>query len=141
MKKPLNYYGYAFDDPSDSYNEDFLKTKAGKKQVAKERKSKKKLRTQIKERGFDDSECWNLDHTIVQFALPRIKRLKEITNGYPSDLTEEAWDEVLDKMIWSMEALIKDDTLDFFDLLDPAYSQRFQEGFTLFGKYFCNLWD
>lgn len=33
---------------------------------------------QRKERGFDDSETWSLDITIVKFMLPRLKRLIEI---------------------------------------------------------------
>lgn len=33
MKKPLNYYGYAFDDPTTYYNEDYVKTKKGKKKL------------------------------------------------------------------------------------------------------------
>jgi len=27
MKKPLNYYGFAFSDPKEGYNEHYLKTK------------------------------------------------------------------------------------------------------------------
>jgi len=39
MKKPLNYYGFAFSDPKEGYNEHYLKTKKGKKEIKKQVKS------------------------------------------------------------------------------------------------------
>lgn len=135
MKKPLNYYGYAFEDPKRGYNEEFLETKEGKKEIKKTEKSKKKLRKQIKERGFDDSECWNLDMTIAQFVLPRLKRLKEITHGYPGNLeSEKEWDKILDKMIRAFELTVE-------DKLDSDNILEYEIGMNLFAQYFRNLWD
>ena len=37
-------------------------------------------------RGWNDSDCWNLDNTIAEFTLPRLKKLRETTTGYPSEL-------------------------------------------------------
>ena len=42
---------------------------------------KEKYKQQRIERGFDDSELWNLDYTIASFVLPRLKRLKELNTG------------------------------------------------------------
>ncbi len=39
---------------------------------------------QRRTRGFDDSELWSLDHTIMEFALPRLKALREMAHGYPA---------------------------------------------------------
>lgn len=82
------------------------------------------------ERGFDDTECWNLDTTILKFVLPRLKRFRECTIGYPPEFkTLEEWQECLEKMITSIEKIINDDNkgVDY-------------EGFELFKKYFFNLW-
>lgn len=135
MKKPLNYYGYAFDDPKEGYNEEFLKSKKGKKEIKKQKKYNRRLKKQLKEQGFDDSECWNLDETIARFILPRIKKLKEITHGYPGDLkNEHEWDEILDRIARAFEIIIEDD----FDL---KVNKEYTEGMKLFAKYYRNLWS
>jgi len=39
-----------------------------------------KYKKQRLERGFDDSETWSLDSTIVSFILPRLKRYFEVAS-------------------------------------------------------------
>ena len=84
------------------------------------------------ERGFDDSETWALDCTIAKFIEPRLRRFKEIKAGYPSIISEEKWDDILDKMIYAFECINKDTTYDNEDQVN--------EGLDLFRKYFFNLW-
>lgn len=79
------------------------------------------------ERGFDNTELWNLYITILKFILPRLKAFKECTGGYPPNFTPETWEECLQKMIDSIESILYGD--------EPNY-----EGFELFNKYFFNLW-
>jgi len=43
---------------------------------------------QIKERGFDSTELWNLDYTIALFILPRLKVFREAEAGHPGSLTQ-----------------------------------------------------
>lgn len=82
------------------------------------------------ERGFDDTELWNLDSTILKFVLPRLKAFKECTCGYPGTVkSEEEWQNILQKMIDSIEKIINDNAD------DEDY-----DGFELFKKYFFNLW-
>lgn len=82
------------------------------------------------ERGFDDTELWNLDSTILKFVLPRLKAFKECTCGYPGNVkSEEEWQNILQKMIDSIEKII----------IDEAKDEDY-EGFELFKKYFFNLW-
>ena len=57
---------------------------------------------QRKIRGFDDSETWSLTDTICRFIIPRLKRFKEV-RGTPSQLSEEDWNIILDKMILAFE--------------------------------------
>lgn len=86
------------------------------------------------ERGFDDSETWNLNTTIARFILPRLKRFKEICGGFPADLTEEKWDSILDRMIKGFE----------LTLSDKMYSEKenrdVKKALWLFYRYFNNLW-
>jgi hypothetical protein len=91
---------------------------------------------QRRTRGWDDSDTWSLDHTIAKLVLPRIKRFKEVSICHPGHLTEQEWDDHLDKMIALFEFAASDDR---WMLPDEAY-QKHQEGLDLFAKYFWNLW-
>lgn len=84
---------------------------------------------QIITRGWCDSDTWNLDDTIKDFVLPRLERFKELNNGHPHDITQEQWNQELDKMIYAFKRHgINND--------DP----KIQEGFESFGKYLTHLW-
>ena len=134
LRKPLNYYGYAFDDPKKGYNPKFLKTKEGKKEIKKTIKYNKKLRKDLKKNGFDKSECWNLNTTIAEFTLPRLKYFRDNTVSYPDvGIGFEGWKEILDKMIYSFERVIDDD-------YESHEYDKVQEGLDLFAKYYMNLW-
>src|SRR5579864_412113 len=91
---------------------------------------------QSKERGFDDRETWCLHMTIAKFALPRLKRFKEVGCEYPMDLTSEKWDKILDDIIYAME-ISADDHKWYLDTTDD---KRVNRGCKLFGQYFFNLW-
>lgn len=54
MNKPLNYFGFAFDE-----------------EISEKRRNE--LQKELQENGFDSSELWNLDFTIAKFVLPRLK--------------------------------------------------------------------
>ena len=112
--------------------QNFLKPKKVKKKLKKEKKYNKKLRKDLKQNGFDKSECWNLDITIAKFILPRLKYFKENTISYPQvDIGLDGWHEILDKMIYSFDEILKDDSTD---------QDKIQEGLELFAKYYVNLW-
>ena len=96
---------------------------------------------QRRTKGYSDDETWDLDVRIARFVLPRLLRLKELQNGYPFDLTEESWDEILDKMIFSFELVIRCHGLD-----EPpgeawlgGLNEKYQEGMDLFAKHFMSL--
>lgn len=113
---------------------------------------------QRRTRGWDDRDLWSLDHTIARFVLPRLIELKKVKPGVPMDFYPEGcthptaeedaeasrkMHEVLDKMIYSMQAIL-DDKRPGLDSKDPevwvSAEERIQEGFDLFGKYFQMLW-
>jgi len=135
-KKPDNYFGFAWSDPTEGYSKEYLLSKRGKKEIEKSKKRFKNLRKDQKKNGFDESEIWDLGSTICSFTLPRLKYFRENLNGHPSDLTIEKWKETLDKMIFSMEYYLEDNLE-----LNIKESEKIQEGFKLFGIYIQNLWD
>ena len=95
------------------------------------------------ERGFDDSETWALDHTIALFLLPRMRRFRELANGFPScfDSMDE-WYGVIDKIISSLEKIVNfdDNTMEMTPDELKVYEAGIQEGIDLLAKYFFNLW-
>lgn len=82
-------------------------------------------------------DTWSLDHTLAHIILPALLQLKQEKHGVPGEVVNDVggedwcpqdsfdfykeshneaweiaakrWDEILDKMIWSFEQLIKDD--------------------------------
>lgn len=103
-------------------------------------------------RGFDDSITWDLRYELARWLLPRLKRFKEIHHGYPSELTEEAWENILKKMILALEFEANEELRheSFFKWLNgPDHMtahwkkmyQRKQEGLFYLGKFFDHLWD
>lgn len=97
-------------------------------------------------RGFDDSEVWSLDDTILKFILPRLKRFREKdTHAWPgaltifeidhddymdlspserNDLDErslEEWGRMLDKMIRAIELKIEHGGIYYVEHADGSF--------------------
>lgn len=94
--------------------------------------SRRKIDIQI-----DDFDTWSLDHTLAHIIYPALLQLKATKHGVPSEIVNDVggedysqqdsfdfykethaesweiasnrWDDILDKMIWSFEQLMKDD--------------------------------
>lgn len=67
-------------------------------------KRQQKYKEQRMTRGFDDTECWNLDITFCLFIVPRLKVFKELNDGYPARFhSKEEWDKIIDEMIEGFE--------------------------------------
>jgi hypothetical protein len=95
-----------------------------------------------------------MDCTLAMIIHPMLVQLKATTHGYPSTTTEQEWNEILDEMIWAfgykakeMDAsdMCADKCSNFGDPICKACLEETQErltnAFTLFGKYYENLWD
>lgn len=106
-----------------------MKIKIGK---YPKRTSRRKISVNI-----DKFDTWNLDHTLAHIIYPALLQLKATKHGIPNDFVcdvggedynqqdsfdfykeshneawekaAQRWDEVLDKMIWSFEQLLKQD--------------------------------
>lgn len=93
-----------------------------------------KMKEQRIERGFDDTELWNLDNTIIRFIYPRIKEFYEMDKaGYPAGLDPKTWETILEKIVKAFKYMFDDDTI--------KHQDEIQKGLDLFNKYFYDLWD
>lgn len=94
-------------------------------------------------------DMWELDITLAKIIYPCLVKFKENLDGHPGDLTFEQWEEVLDKIAWSMNEIIKDDYLIQYCIQEGEYEwdkideheNKMQEGCELLGRYFRNLWE
>ena len=87
-------------------------------------------------RGFDDSEIFSLDYTILEFLLPRLKRYRKIQGGHPGCLnSSEEWEEILDKIIFFVEYFLEHEGFGTEEL-----EEKSKEGRELFFEYFHALW-
>lgn len=56
------------------------------------------------ERGFDDTELFNLDSTLANYIIPRLEVFKEKVSGYPFDFDNlDGWKNCIQKMITSFK--------------------------------------
>ncbi len=108
---------------------------------------------QRRTRGWDDSDTWNLAYPIAIFTLPRIKRYREFVvdencvAGHPGQITHKKWIEILDKIIYSLDWVIREYDLKLSDeemewegtKKDMEQFGRRQEGLSLFGQYFMDF--
>lgn len=83
--------------------------------------------------GMSLSDYYNTDLAIAKFALKRIKVYRKARAGYPSSLTPEKWDEMLDDMIYFLEKKIAFEI--YFD-----EDERANRGYKYFADYWCSMW-
>lgn len=73
------------------------------------------------------NEIYELNFTILEFVLPKLKRFRELTTTYPATfeyMSMETWLETLDNMIEQIETSIREE-----EIYVP-----------LFLKHFNHLW-
>lgn len=98
----------------------------------------KKIIKQRKKTGVGDDETYDLSFSLCVFLLPRLKRFREVTIGYPFELTEKKWDSILGEMIWFCEEYINGYAYDLDK--DVKKNKRFLKASKLLSKYFLDLW-
>jgi len=120
--------------------------------------------------GVADSECWSLDYTFTRYMLPRLKHFRNMKRySYPSDVTPEEWEIILDEIIWAFDYMANEekyiimphfdsDIEKVFDMNRPktiereiewrnyfdkmkSLQHRKVESLKLFAKYYEALWD
>ena len=123
--------------------------------------------TPTEEEGkIDDRELWNLDITLTEFILPRLKAFKEMDRkGYPvldgidpqnEKKTIETWEGILDDMIKGFEAHLRsvkgfpydegeEPDVDYVSEKEEQKEEQhrivIERGFELFSRHYMSLWD
>lgn len=87
--------------------------------------------------GFSDLDCINLDHHLSKVILSRLERFRYIHKSYPSGLTSDQWNDILDEMIWAFKTYYSEDIWD----LDSQAVSRINNGMDLFRQYYMTLWS
>lgn len=97
--------------------------------------------------GFWPQDWWNFDSRCAKWVYPRLKFYSEHRNGYPGDVRNEEWDEIVKKIVWSMEFIATEKLWPPEGDYDPSPEdfmkdmEKVQEGLDLFGKWFMAFWD
>ena len=120
---------------------------------ARQRKLKRKIRNDEwsrlmgNHRAVGIEEAWSLDVYAAKYIAPRLKLLRKITHGYPSELNRqcpegndafECWQSMLDKMIFAFEYY---DDLYARRLVTTNEEQtRVKDGLRLFAEWYEYLW-
>tara|TARA_R110000787_G_scaffold41899_2_gene103111 strand:+ start:547 stop:933 length:387 start_codon:yes stop_codon:yes gene_type:complete len=112
---------------------------------------------------IDKQDTWSMDYTLAHVILPMLIQLKETKHGSPftddADVPEELhstvdgpkknkwdtdsnfhkrWDWIMDEMIWAFTEKCKD----HWDVsVLEARQKRMTHAFSMFGRYYENLWD
>lgn len=88
-------------------------------------------------RGWADEDTWNLDGYLASVIKESVTFLKSHHYGYPTDLSEKEWDDILSDIIYTFDRIDAQNKLNFI-FIDQ---ERVERGWTYFKKYFRNLWD
>lgn len=88
-------------------------------------------------RGWSDQETWSLDVSLAKLILPRLKRFREVSIVIPFNMTEQQWNDLLDKMIYAFDIMASSD---YFSAFTDENNERCQEGLNLFAQYYRFLW-
>ena len=90
------------------------------------------------ENGFVSAECWNLDTTFAMYIYSHLCYFRDNCNyGHPGNLSEEQWNNILNKMIEGFRLLI---TRKKDDIPSKTKEKKIKYGIRLFAKYFSALW-
>lgn len=98
--------------------------------------NKRQRKKYLKNKGmwFSVYELMDLDLSITEYVLPRLKAFKKHTIGHPAMMTEEEWNIILDKMINAFEWQSR------FNCSLDEEPDDVREGMGLFIKWYRSLW-
>jgi hypothetical protein len=111
-------------------------------------------------KGYCDCDVWGVDNFIIEKAYRPLKEFieynREKGHSLPMEFIDNSagWQAVLDKIAYSFDCKWREDHSTIEDM-DAYYAElkamtkeekdehykKVQEGFELFGKHFCDLWD
>jgi hypothetical protein len=112
-------------------------------------------------RGYADCDLWDFDFYLSNLKANALVQFKNSLYSYPGNITEEEWDNILDKIIFTFETEAKVSSADWLYLsekdkikytFNEDYSnvihimtkeecEKLREGWNLYRKYFHSLWN
>lgn len=95
-----------------------------------------KLAWQRAWRGYDDGFWQDMDRTFIALHLETIKQLKAKGKSYPSQMTEDEWNDELQLMIYYLNAMDIDKWDNSFNQVNTK-----DKFFALYSKHFYDLWS
>lgn len=96
---------------------------------------------QRSKRGWTEYDAWNIDVWFMETMESMLTYYRRHHVGYPPDISEERWDEIIDRMIFLLKEMQKDDICVDFEQDFKNKMTNKDEFFELFSKYFYALWD
>lgn len=96
-------------------------------------------------RGYSNFDLMDMDSYLLDLITNMLKNFKNKKDGFPSDLDEKSWDDILKEMIERFEKA-NPSTTDFENpYLNLYYKEEYlqknlEQGFKLLVKYFHHLW-
>jgi hypothetical protein len=113
------------------------------------------FKRQRREKGYADCDVWEMRTWFVNTARPILMEMSEKVDNHPDELEFEQWRETIKRMahllalmdIWDDSTLRKelninedDKTADAIARLNKKRNEAKDEFFTLFNKWFYDLW-
>ena len=106
-------------------------------------------------KGYANSDVWVLCDYYLDIFIGGLSHLKENLSGYPTNLTEEKWNEILQKMIdgfkrvkyiendewFEIEDIDEKDFMESWKKYEKEKNKVFKDTMKLFTKYFFSFWD
>lgn len=104
-------------------------------------------------KGYDSVDTFETFAKFIERYTKVLKELRKSHMGYPMQLTEEEWDNILDEMIYHLYYMDEEHVTDELEMDIPdgwsvsaitvseVMDKHKDEFFKLFSEYFYNLWD
>jgi hypothetical protein len=120
-----------------------------------EKRIENQFKRQRREKGYADCDVWEMRTWFVNTARPILMEMSEKVDNHPDELEFEQWRETIKRMahllalmdIWDDSTLRKelninedDKTADATARLNEKRNEAKDEFFSLFNKWFYDLW-
>ena len=101
---------------------------------------------QLAFRGYSDFDSVDIPFAFNKRLLGALKLHKENLSGYPADLTEEKWNDILNDIIFYFEVQCGqhndlDDIVKWHPKERPEEVYKYRRGKYYFYKYYDSLWN
>lgn len=101
--------------------------------LTKDDKRCKEYKKDYNKRGFDDSVTWSLDHSLICWLTPRLRRFLEISK----DFTEaDEFHTDVEKMLEGFELYLTPEFNEYSD----EHQKKLKMSFTLLSENYRGLW-